>query len=109
MVSSRTATTPEDVVADLPPQQWSSDTAVSYEAAQEAINEVLACYVALLEREGTKPAPDRERIEDLRARIADCAHQQRVLSPKYPGELAAVRGSYSRRLADLRVELGELW
>ncbi|MEU4377000.1 hypothetical protein [Pseudonocardia alni] len=79
---------------------------MSYEAAQEAINEVLACYVALLEREGTKPSPDREQIEDLRARIADCAHQQRVLSPKYPGELAAVRGSYSRRLADLRVELG---
>lgn len=106
MVSSKTATTPEDVVADLPPQQWNSDTAVSYEAAQEAINEVLACYVALLEREGTKPAPDRERIEELRARIAECAHQQRVLSPKYPGELAAVRDSYSRRLAELRDDLG---
>lgn len=106
MVSPRTATTPEDVVADLPPQQWSSDAAVSYEAAQEAINEVLACYVALLEREGQKPQPDHERVADLRARIADCTHQQRSLSPKYPGELAAARANYSRRLVELREELG---
>lgn len=40
--------------ADLSPQQSSSDAAVGYEAAQEAINGVLACYVALLEREGQK-------------------------------------------------------
>ncbi|KAA1027857.1 hypothetical protein FVA95_13525 [Pseudonocardia sp. EV170527-09] len=92
--------------ADFPRQQWSSDAAVSYEAAQEAINEVLACYVALLEREGQKPEPDRERISHLRGRIADCTHQQRSLSPKYPGDLAAVRGSYSRRLVELREELG---
>lgn len=66
--------------ADLSPQQSSSDAAVGYEAAQEAIDGVLACYVALLEREGQKPEPDRERVAHLRARIADCTHQQRSLS-----------------------------
>ncbi|MBN9739397.1 MULTISPECIES: hypothetical protein [unclassified Pseudonocardia] len=101
----KAATNPMDLVADLPPRRWSSDDAVSYEAAQEAINEVLACYAALLDQEEQKPTAP-ERMAYLHAQIEACARQQRVLSPHNPDELAAIRASYSRRLTELREELG---
>ena len=95
----------EEVVKRLPPHTWDSNVAVAYEATQELINDVIGCYVALLNRERTSFRPDPDRIRQLRAQIADCDQRQRTLDPGASAELAAVRSSYHRVLDGLRAEL----
>ncbi|MBN9801354.1 hypothetical protein DMP15_29630 [Pseudonocardia sp. UM4_GMWB1] len=93
------------MVKKLPPHTWDSNVAVAYEATQELINDVIGCYVALLNHERASSRPDPERIRQLRAQIADCDQRQRTLDPGEESEIAAVRSSYRHVLDGLRAEL----
>lgn len=94
-----------EAVVNLPPHEWDSTEAVSYETAQEAINEVIGCHTAALNRERRSASPDQARIEHLRAEIAACVQDQRGLNPRDRPAILASRDKYSHQLAALRAEL----
>lgn len=92
-------------VVNLPPHEWDSAEAVSYETAQEAINEVIGCHTAALHRERRSATPDEARMRHLRAEIAACVQDQRDLNPRDRPAILASRDKYNQQLAALRAEL----
>lgn len=101
---SRTARAAQ-LVTNLPPLEWNSDTAVAYEATQELLNEVIGCHVALLNRERTKLDLDPDQIRRIREQIAEVDQRQRTLDPTDSAGIASVRNSYRAVLDGLRAEL----
>ena len=93
-----------EAVVNLPTFEWDSAEAVGYETAQEAINEVIGCHTAALNRERRSAEPDQTRIGQLRAKIAACVQDQRALNPRDRPAIQASRDTYNRRLAALRAE-----
>lgn len=97
----------ETFIKKLPPHTWDSATAVAYEATQELVNDVIGCYVALLNRERRRPRPAPEQIRHIREQIAACDQAQRTLDPDDAAGIEALRASYRPRLQQLRAELSE--
>src|SRR3546814_20729623 len=58
----------KSVMADIAPR-WTQDQAIAYEAACEAVNDVIAGYSADIAAEQAKPAPDRHRIDRKSTRL----------------------------------------
>ena len=51
-----------------PAPRWSQDQAIAYEAALEAINDVIAGYSEQIAAEQSRPAPDAARVAWLEMR-----------------------------------------
>jgi hypothetical protein len=89
-------------VSDTPSSDFSGLEGGEYQAAEEAIQEVVNWYNIQLLEERRAPVPDEERIEELKAgrggALADGA-QLATADPEDAGRIAAV---YAARLKDLK-------
>lgn len=93
-------------VDELTSFEWSSQEAVAYEAAVEAINEVRALYTGLIAREQTTAQPDEQRIAAWTRERSACAQVTRSLDPADRAQVATVRRDYTARAVQLREEHG---
>lgn len=84
----------EPITGSLPPYEWSSEDAVAYEAAIEAINSVVGAYSALITR-------DPENAERYRAEQAACQQVRQSLPADDAAEIARVRATYSATMREL--------
>jgi hypothetical protein len=65
------------IIDDLPPFTWSDRESVAYEAALEAINELIGAYTACIAAEEQKEDPNRQAVDDWRAARRGWAERQR--------------------------------
>lgn len=85
------------VVDRLEPFVWSSDEALAYEAAIEAINRAVGAYTGLIAKEQTQPSPDQGALERWRSARRAC-HADRV----------ALRADDTEAVARTRMEYAQL-
>lgn len=83
----------KSVMANTLPR-WSQDQAIAYEAACEAVNDVIAGYSADIAAEQAKPAPDRNRIAYLEMRTDQCCAVLDALHVTDDVTIAQVRSEY---------------
>lgn len=71
------------------------------QAAEDAVQEVVAWYSAQIMAERRSPVPDQERIEELKAgRQAALADQEQLASAS-PEEVARITVRYAARLNEI--------
>jgi hypothetical protein len=87
----------------LPP--WSDTESAAYEAAAEAINEVVGCYSSLVAAERAKTQPDEAALSRWRAARGECETVRRALDPADAEAVANVRKQYTDLGRQLREQL----
>lgn len=90
----------EPVIGNLRPHDWSSEQAVAYEAAIEAINNVIGAYSALIAGAERRPELEGELAEYRRLR-SECQQERRALKAEDSENVARVRHIYAVRLRGL--------
>lgn len=80
---------------------WDSTESVSYEAALEAIGELMGAYTAKINSARASAAPDEEAIRSWQDARQRCAEKRRSLNPTDHEEVARVRREYAAAARDL--------
>lgn len=93
----------QGIIDQLEPFVWSDQESVAYEAALEAINELVGAYTALIARERATETPDLDAITRWTQQRAACAGARRALDPTDHAEVARVRIDYPARTAAVRL------
>jgi len=91
------------VIGEMTGFAWSTSDSLAYEAAVEAIGEVVGAYSALIAAEEAKAEPDLQVVARARAGQADCARSREQLDPADQAAVAAAR----RRFSDLARQIRE--
>ena len=74
----------------------------SYDSAETAVRLVIAWYNEQILREHRRsPAPDQQRLEELKARRQACLDDQRALEDASPEEAARIAADYAALLNEL--------
>ncbi|MEU3408840.1 hypothetical protein ABZ766_33510 [Streptomyces sp. NPDC006670] len=91
------ASTPseEPVIASISGFQWSTEEAVAYEAAIEAINGAVGASTARIHAESSKASPDGELIGQWRERRGELAKVRERLDAADHEQIAGVRHRYA--------------
>ncbi|MEV6654845.1 hypothetical protein [Streptomyces sp. NPDC051219] len=94
----------EPISGSLNPYEWSSEGAVAYEAAVEAINAVVGAYIARIAQEEQRPEGERNAsaIATWRQQRNACQREREALDAGDAGAVAEVRRQYARRLREVR-------
>jgi hypothetical protein len=95
------------VLSRLQPFTWSSEDAVAYEAALEAINGAVGAYSTLIAAEEARQVPDREAIAAARSGQAECARWRANLDPADRAAVSETRRRFSQLARDLRSGRGQ--
>ncbi|WP_327687073.1 hypothetical protein [Streptomyces sp. NBC_00467] len=90
----------EPVIRNLRPHDWSSEEAVAYEAAIEAINNVVGAYSALIADAELRPGTEAALAEYRRLRT-ECQQERRALKAEDSENVARIRRVYAARLNEL--------
>ncbi len=86
--------------------EWCSEESVAYEAAVEAINEVVGAYAARIATEEAKPIPDAARIAAAEAGQAECARRRERLDPADHAQISVARREFSDLARRIRADVG---
>ena len=86
----------------MQPFEWDSEESVAYEAAVEAVNEVVGAYSARIATEEAEPVPDAARIAAAEAGQAECARRREQLDPADHAQISAARHEFSERARQIR-------
>lgn len=81
---------------------WSSEEAVSYEAAIEAINGAIGAYTARIAAEEAKPTSDAAALAAWREARADCTRRREELEPTNFDQIAEARRQFSALAEKIR-------
>ena len=90
----------EPVIRNLRPHSWDSEEAIAYEAAIEAINDVVGAYSALIADADRRPDSQAERAEYRRLRN-ECQQERRALKAEDTEKVTRIRRVYAARLNEL--------
>lgn len=90
------------IVGQLPPYTWSDEESVSYEAAVEAINEVVGACSARIADERAKAEPDASAIATWSDERRRCHELRQRLDPTDHEQIARVRRESAERAVQLR-------
>ncbi|MFC3216494.1 MULTISPECIES: hypothetical protein [Sphingomonadaceae] len=74
---------------------WTQDQAVAFEAAREAVVDVIAGYSAEIDAEQTKPQPDGDRLAFLEMQTRHCFDVMKSLRVADDATVAQVLREYS--------------
>lgn len=86
----------------MKPYEWSSQESVNYEAALEAINELIGAYSARIAREEAKVTPDLAAVASWEAETDACVQAQRNLDPTQHDDVARIRRDYPIQVRAVR-------
>ena len=90
------------VLSQLQPFTWSSEDAVAYEAALEAINGAVGAYSALIAAEEARPDPDLKVIAAAESGQAECIRWREQLDPADRAAVAETRRRFSQLAREVR-------
>jgi hypothetical protein len=92
---------------------WDSQESANYEVAIEAVNTAVGAFSARIAAMKERADPDKEQLEKLRADLAWCARQSRLLDPHDHAQIAAARryftGLAKQVREDAAVDVDESW
>jgi hypothetical protein len=95
------------VLSQLQSFAWSSDDAVAYEAAIEAINGAVGAYTALITAEEASELPDHDAITAARSSRAECVLWREQLDPADRAAVAEARRRFSALAQEVRDRRGD--
>jgi hypothetical protein len=90
------------LIDQLQPYTWSDQETANYEAAIEAINELIGTYSARISAENAKTQPNQAAITEWRDAQARCATLQHELRAVDHVAVARVRAEYPAIVRRLR-------
>ncbi|WP_370424254.1 hypothetical protein AB8O64_36485 (plasmid) [Streptomyces sp. QH1-20] len=90
---------PDPAVPSSSPEP--ADPAAAYQAASDAVAQVIAWYSQQLLAERRSPAPAPERLNRLIAEHAQCVRDRAGLEDAAPAEVARIASLYAARLKEL--------
>ena len=74
---------------------WNQDQAIAYEAALEAINDVIAGYSEQIDAEETSPQPNAQRLAWLSMRVSHARDEAHSLDVNDDASVSQVLAEYS--------------
>ena len=75
-------------------QQWTQDEAIAFECAREAITDMMAIQTGQIAEEGSKAAPDADRLASLRSERSRLAREHAALHVDDLAAIARIRTEY---------------
>lgn len=75
-------------------QQWTQDEAIAFECAREVITDMMAIQTGQMAEEGSKAAPDGDRLANLRAERSRLAQERAALHVDDLAAVARIRTEY---------------
>lgn len=75
--------------------QWTQDQAIAYEAALEAINDVIAGYSEQIDAEENRPQPNAQRLAWLSMRVSHARDEAHSLDVSDDASIGQVLAEYS--------------
>jgi hypothetical protein len=90
------------IIGSMRPYEWSSEDAVAYEVAIEAINGAIGAYTARIAAEKAKPEPDAAAIERWQAGQTECVRLRRQLDPDNQAQIAEARRHFTALADEVR-------
>jgi len=94
------------VLSQLQSFVWSSDDAVAYEAALEAINGAVGAYSALIAAEEASARPDQDAIAAATSSRTECVLWREQLDPSDRAAVAETRRRFSELAQEVRGRRG---
>jgi len=94
-------------MTQIAPPLWTQDQAIAFEAAREAVVDVMAGYSAEIDAEESKPQPDAERLAFLEMQTRHCFDVLKSLRVTDDATVAQVLREYSA-IVRARDDNGEL-
>jgi hypothetical protein len=90
-----------------PMRQWTQDEAIAFECAREAITDLMAIQTGQIAQEGSKAAPDADRLASLRAERSRLAQERTALHLDDLGAVARIRSEYGAIVRAWREAMGQ--